>query len=105
MIIFHSAHFKSFPNAKKMFMIFITNCTITQFIVKFFFDKKIFLKFSKATPIFIVKNPFFKENLLHFQYILGLDYKSSFFSDVIMIFYFHITFFICFLQIQHPVEG
>ena len=30
---------KSFPSAKYMFIIFITNCTITQLIVKFIFAR------------------------------------------------------------------
>ena len=32
-------HFKSFPNAKNMLIVFITNCMISQFIIKIIFGR------------------------------------------------------------------
>ena len=59
MIVFHTIHFKSFPNVKNMFVIFIIDFTISQYIIKRIFTRQPFFEFFKAIPVVIEKNPFF----------------------------------------------
>ena len=67
MIIFHINYFKNFPNVKNMFIIFITNCKISKYIIKFIFVGQAFSELFKPFSLVIgEKNPFFfgKSNTL-----------------------------------------
>ena len=59
MIVFHKIRFKSFPNIRKIFIIFVTYNKTSKCVIKYLFAGQTSLKFFKAIPVFIRTNPYY----------------------------------------------